>query len=182
VLTPENVVVAEARRSLTTLSLFGYAVDGVVANRVFPEDGADEWRAAWVAAQRPVLESVEQSFSGLPVWRSAYRTSEPVGVAELEAFAAAAYGDSDPLAAPTGEPPVTVRRTTEGAALRVALPFAEKGDVDLARHADELLVTVGSYRRVLVLPTALRHQQVVGARLEAGALVVRFASMEEGGQ
>ena len=36
VLTPENVVLAEARRSYTTLSLFGYRVDGVVANRVFP--------------------------------------------------------------------------------------------------------------------------------------------------
>src|SRR5690348_13604659 len=36
VLTPEAVVVAEARRSLTTLSLYGYRVDGVIANRVFP--------------------------------------------------------------------------------------------------------------------------------------------------
>ena len=41
VLTPEEVVLAEARRSLTTLSLFGYRVDGVVANRVFPAEGAD---------------------------------------------------------------------------------------------------------------------------------------------
>ena len=48
VLTPETVVVAEARRSLTTLSLFGYRVDGVVANRVFPDGGADEWRRTWV--------------------------------------------------------------------------------------------------------------------------------------
>ena len=39
VLTPETVVLAEARRSLTTLSLFGYRVDGVVANRVFPDRG-----------------------------------------------------------------------------------------------------------------------------------------------
>ena len=30
VLTPESVVLAEARRSWTTLSLFGYRVDGVV--------------------------------------------------------------------------------------------------------------------------------------------------------
>jgi arsenite-transporting ATPase len=180
VLTPEHVVVAEARRSLTTLSLFGYQVDGVVANRVFPAGGADEWRARWVAAQEEILADVEHSFSGLPVWRSAYRTSEPVGADELEAFAAAAYGDSDPLAAPTGDPPVSVRRTPEGAVLRLALPFAERGDVDLGRHGDELLVTVGSYRRVLVLPTALRHQRVAGARLEAGALQVRFESTEEG--
>ena len=179
VLTPERVVVAEARRSLTTLSLFGYHVDGVVANRVFPSVDADPWRAGWVAAQGEVLAGVEQSFSGLPVWRSAYRGTEPVGVEELRTFAAAAYGEDDPLATPTGEPPVTVRRTEEGALLRLALPFAEKGDVDLGRHGDELVVTVGSYRRVLVLPTALRQQQVAGARLEAGGLEVRFAAPEE---
>ena len=80
VLTPENVVVAEARRSLTTLSLFGYRVDGVIANRVFPADGADPWREQWVAAQAGVLHEVEQSFVGLPIWRSSYRASEPVGV------------------------------------------------------------------------------------------------------
>ncbi len=56
VLTPENVVLAEARRSYTTLSLFGYRVDGVVANRIFPLGGADPWRTAWVAAQERVLE------------------------------------------------------------------------------------------------------------------------------
>ena len=58
VLTPETVVLAEARRSYTTLSLFGYRVDGVVANRVFPADGADDWRAGWVMAQDAVLAEV----------------------------------------------------------------------------------------------------------------------------
>src|SRR3954447_15733444 len=51
VLTREAVVVAEARRTLTSLSLYGYRVDGVIANRVFPSEGADEWRAGWVTAQ-----------------------------------------------------------------------------------------------------------------------------------
>lgn len=40
VLTPESVVLAEARRAYTMLSLYGYRVDGVIANRVFPADGA----------------------------------------------------------------------------------------------------------------------------------------------
>src|SRR5690349_6263948 len=71
VLTPENVVVAEARRSLTTLSLFGYQVDGVLANRVFPDQDADGWRAGWVRAQSEVLAEVERSFTGARVWRSA---------------------------------------------------------------------------------------------------------------
>ena len=37
VLTPEAVVVAEARRTLTSLALYGYRTDAVIANRVFPQ-------------------------------------------------------------------------------------------------------------------------------------------------
>jgi len=174
VLTPEAVVVAEARRSLTTLSLYGYRVDGVIANRVFPADGADPWRDAWVSAQETVLAEVRQSFVDLPIWMSSYQPGEPMGADALAAFAEAAYGDSDPLAIPTGEGPMTITRTDSGAVLRIALPFAAKEDVDLARHGDELVVTVGSYRRLLALPAALTRHTVTGARVEAGSLQVKF--------
>jgi arsenite-transporting ATPase len=179
VLTPEAVVVAEARRSLTTLSLFGYRVDGVVANRVFPDgDDADEWRSTWAKAQEAVLFEVEQSFSGLPVWRSTYQTAEPVGVDALAAFAEAAYAGHDPLAAPSAERPMTITRTRSGTTLRIALPFVAKSDIDLARHGDELVVTVGSYRRLIALPAALSRHTVVAARIEDGALQVRFRAEE----
>ncbi|HSV41364.1 MAG TPA: ArsA-related P-loop ATPase, partial [Nocardioidaceae bacterium] len=174
VLTPETMVVAEARRAFTTLSLFGFTVDGVVANRVFPDAGSDAWREQWVEAQTAVLREVEQSFEGLPIWRSAYRAKEPVGVTELAAFAASAYGEDDPLAPPRGEGPMTITRTPRGTVLRIALPFALKSDIDLARHGDELVVTVGSYRRLLALPTALRAHEIDGARIEDGVLKVRF--------
>ncbi len=179
VLTPETVVVAEARRSLTTLSLFGYRVDGVIANRVFPDEGADPWRQQWVRAQSEVLREVAQSFAGLPIWRSSYRSSEPVGVEALADFAARAYGGDDPLAAPSQEGPMTVTRTPSGATLRIALPFVAKSDIDLARHGDELVVTVGSYRRLLALPSALSRHSVAGARMEDGALQVRFRAGPE---
>lgn len=174
VLTPETVVVAEARRSLTTLSLFGYRVDGVIANRVFPLEGADAWRRRWVDAQADVLAEVEQSFTGLPIWRSSYRSAEPVGVEALHGFARAAYGGDDPLAAPTSQSPVSVTRTRAGATLRIALPFVATSDIDLARHGDELVVTVGSYRRLIALPAALSRQAIAGARMEDGVLRVRF--------
>jgi len=176
VLTPEAVVVAEARRSLTTLSLYGYRVDGVIANRVFPAGGADPWREAWVNAQEGVLAEVKQSFVDLPIWMSSYQPGEPMGADALAAFAEAAYADSDPLAIPTGEGPMTISRTDDGAVLRIALPFAAKEDVDLARHGDELVVTVGSYRRLLALPAALTRHTVTGARVEAGSLQVKFRS------
>jgi arsenite-transporting ATPase len=179
VLTPEAVVVAEARRSLTTLSLYGYRVDGVIANRVFPEGDGDAWRQAWVAAQQAVLAEVRQSFADLPIWRSDYRPGEPVGADALASLAEAAYDGADPLAVPTGEGPMTITRTSTGAVLRIALPFAQKQDVDLARHGDELVVTVGSYRRLLALPAALRRHTVTAARVEDGSLQVRFRFEQE---
>ncbi|MEE3126180.1 MAG: ArsA family ATPase [Actinomycetota bacterium] len=174
VLTPETVVLAEARRSYTNLSLFGYRVDGVVANRVFPS-GGDAWREGWVAAQDAVLAQVSQSFAGLPVWRSEYRPVEPVGVEALHTLATEVYDGSDPLAPPQGEGPFQVTRTDRGAVLRLALPFVTRAEVDLARNGDELVVTVGSYRRLLTLPSGLSRLRVAGARVEHGQLQVRFA-------
>jgi arsenite-transporting ATPase len=175
VLTPEAVVLAEARRSYTSLSLFGYRVDGVVANRVFPAEGADDWRAGWVVAQDAVLADVDQSFAGLPVWRSEYRPSEPVGVDALRTLAEEVYAGADPLAVPTGEGPFRIDRSASGAVLHLSLPFVTRAEVGLARNGDELVVTVGSYRRLLTLPAGLARLRVAGARVDEGGLRVRFA-------
>jgi arsenite/tail-anchored protein-transporting ATPase len=174
VLTPERVVLAEARRSFTTLSLFGYRVDGVVANRVVPADGADDWRAGWVVAQDEVLEQVRTSFAGLPLWTSVYRAAEPVGPVALRALALELYDGADPLALPSGPGPLRFGRAGSGAVLRLALPLVTRADVDLARNGDELVVTVGSYRRLLTLPAGLARHRVSAARVEDGELRVRF--------
>jgi arsenite-transporting ATPase len=174
VLTPEQVVLAEARRSFTTLSLFGYRVDGVMANRVFPP-GDDLWMQGWAAAQAAVLDEVEESFAGLPVWRSAYRPAEPVGVPELSSLGRDLYGSADPLDVPTSSEPMRITRSADGVVLRLRLPFVGRNDVDLARDGDDLVVTVASYRRLLTLPTGLARRRVSGARVDGGELQVRFA-------
>jgi arsenite-transporting ATPase len=179
VLTPESVVLAEARRSWTTLSLYGYRVDGVVANRVFPAEGADDWRAGWVVAQDAVLEEVEESFAGLPLWRSEYRPGEPVGVAALRDLAAETYAGADPLAVPQGDGPFRVTTDARGTVLHLALPLVGKADVDLARNGDDLVVTVGSHRRLLTVPASLARHRVAAARVDRGELQVRFEPQPE---
>jgi arsenite-transporting ATPase len=74
-----------------------------------------------------------------------------------------------------GAGPLSLTRGADGGAtLRIALPFATSADVNLARHGDDLVVTVGSHRRILALPSALRAHSVAGARLRDGTLRVRF--------
>ncbi len=46
----------------------------------------------------------------------------------------------------------------------------------MIRHHDELFVTVGPYRRSLVLPDSLKRRKVRGAGLEGGQLRVRFGA------
>jgi arsenite/tail-anchored protein-transporting ATPase len=179
VLTPESMVVAEARRTLTALSLFGYRVDGVVANRVFPDGDADAWRDGWVARQRERMVDVRVSFPGVPVWEAAYAAAEPIGLAALADFADTAYaasGAADPLELAEVPEPIAVERvSSDEYVMAIALPHAERADVDLVRKGDDLVVTVGSYRRVIALPSVLQRCLVDGAALRDGALRVRFS-------
>jgi arsenite-transporting ATPase len=174
VLTPEAVVVAEARRTLTSLSLYGYRVDGVVANRVFPAEGADPWRSAWVAAQAGHLADVAASFGDLPLWRAPYEPAEPVGVDALAHLARQTYDGQDPLGLRTGPATLLVERSGEEFVLSFALPLANRREMDLSRHGDELVLTVAGHRRIVALPAALRRCTVVGAALRDGRLRVRF--------
>jgi arsenite-transporting ATPase len=145
-----------------------------VANRVFPLDGADAWRAQWAVAQQVQLADVEASFGGLPVWKAPYRPCEPLGMEALAHLATGAYGDDDPLAVRPVPEPLAVRESGRGWVLTLALPFARRGEVELSRRGDDLVVTVGAHRRVLALPAALARAEVSGAALRDGELRVRF--------
>jgi len=174
VLTPEAVVVAEARRTLTSLSLYGYRVDGIVVNRLFPEQGADDWRAGWVQAQGKQLERILTDFAPLPVYRGMYQASEPVGVDEVLGLAQQVYADVDPIAASDTPDPMSITRSGADFILTLALPLVARGEVDLVRRADELVITVGPHRRVLCLPAALRRCSVTKAAVQDSSLVARF--------
>ena len=57
----------------------------------------------------------------------------------------------------------------------VAVPLAERGDVDLMRHGSELVITVGPYRRSIILPDSLSRRHVRRAQLVGGELRITFS-------
>jgi arsenite-transporting ATPase len=176
VLTPEAVVAAEARRTFTALALYGYSVDLIVANRVFPA-GEDEWRQGWARAQQAQLASIRESFAGLPVTELPYRSCEPVGVDALREVGTALYGElpgADPAAVSAQSDPLKVDVDGSQFVLRMSLPLAQKASVDAVRAGDDLVVTVGGNRRVLTLPSMLRRCVVAGGDFDGTQLRVRF--------
>lgn len=190
VLTPERVVIAESRRTWTSLSLYGFVVDAVVVNRVFPDAAADTgdgtppdpWRSAWNEAQQSGLVEVRESFAGLPVVVSPYLAREPIGPDALDELAAAQDPDGSgvsTLLEPVAHRGLTVTRAPDGFTLSLPLPLVTASDVALQRRDQELLVAVGDHRRVLTLPAALQRCDVRSASVREGMLRVRFVPNEE---
>jgi arsenite/tail-anchored protein-transporting ATPase len=176
VVNPERMVIAEARRTHTYLSLFGYRVDCVVANRLLPDDIVDPWFDRWRKLHAEHLQAIEEGFAPLPVLRAALADDELVGVDALRGFAAGLYGDSDPAERRHAGEPLQVVHGPGGPELVLELPFASHDDLDLGRSGDELLIRVGPYRRAIVLPDSLRRRTVDGATLRGGVLRVRFVA------
>jgi arsenite-transporting ATPase len=97
----------------------------------------------------------------------------PSSVADLQNLDAAVPDVGEPRSA------VAPRRAPDGWVLDVALPFARRGQVELTRWDDDLVVTAAGVRRSLPLDALLRRCTVAGGALTspgtaAATLEVRF--------
>jgi arsenite-transporting ATPase len=174
VVNPERLVVAEARRTYTYLSLFGYHVDAVIANRILPAELDHPWVAQWRATQSAHLEVIADAFAPLPVLAAELANEEIVGLPALSLFAKQLYRDVDATARLSCTEPFTVDAAGDSLLLSVQLPFAERDEVDLGRAGDEIVLTVGPHRRSMVLPDSLVRREIAGARFVDERLVVEF--------
>ena len=186
VLTPERVVAAETRRTLTALALLGLHVDGLVANRMVPVPPPDapgdaaRWLRERGGEQAAVLTDLERL--GTPLRTVEHTAAEPTGVEALLVLAAQLWGDDDPAAEqPPATPLLAVRRTSGSGRsldsefeLALHLPGAGSAPLDLTRIGDELAVTVAGMRRMVALPAVLRRCTVIRARLDGDDLRVAF--------
>jgi arsenite-transporting ATPase len=175
VVNPERMVVAEARRTFTQLSLFGYQVDAVIVNRVLPDDVADPWFDRWRATHAEHLDAVRADFAPVPVLQSRLAPTDVVGVEALRCVGEELWTDLDPATRLVDRRPVRLSRLGDDVELTVDLPFAGRSDVEVSRSGDELLITLGAQRRALALPESLRRREVSSATVSDGALRVRFA-------
>lgn len=176
----EKMVVAEARRTYTYLGLFGYGVDAAIVNRIIPDAVTDPYFKRWRELQAEHLETVEDAFADLSLLKLRLFDEEMVGIDKLRLLAEELYSDLDPTDRLATSTPFRVFEDGDEVVLGLFLPLAEKGDVDVMRHADEIYVTVGPYRRSLLLPDSLRRREVVGAKLMDRELWVRFGVRDDG--
>jgi arsenite-transporting ATPase len=176
VMNPEKMVISEARRTYTYLGLFGYSVDSAIVNRVLPSDVSDPYFDRWHEIQAAHMADIDEGFTGTDVRTLRLFEEEMVGVDLLRIVAEELFGDTDPTKRLSEGQALRIEESDEGGDVELIMqvPFAERGDIDLMRHADEVFVTVGSYRRSLILPDSLQRRTIRGAKMHEGELRIVF--------
>jgi arsenite-transporting ATPase len=176
VVIPEKMVMREAERAVSYLGLFNYPVDSVIINRILPEmEDAGAFLQKRREVQAKYLGMIEDNFRPLPLWYVPYYADEVVGLTSLSRLAGDCFGDKDPGAIFYQGILQEVIEAEDGRyLLRLPLPFVRSSDVRLRKRGDEMFITIGNFKREMILPNVLAKMRAGSGRLVNGALEIEF--------
>ncbi|MGH0035841.1 MAG: TRC40/GET3/ArsA family transport-energizing ATPase [Myxococcota bacterium] len=181
VVTPERMVIDEARRAYTDLCLFDVPADAVVMNRLLPPEAAREpFFRDWVDIQAGRREEVARAFEPLRVLDAPLREDEVTGLESLARHGDELFHDCDPDAVLADAPRLRFERRAGGYLAHWPVPGPRPETLDVAKVEDELVVRVRDRRRAFVLPRRMAPLHLEGATWKAGELVISFAARPEG--
>jgi len=172
---PEKMVLRETQRAFVYFSLHGLVVDRIIANRVLPDEVDHAYFAEWRRSQAEILEEMDTYFAPVQVKRVPLFTREVLGRQRLLELADVLYAaNEDPAEAAHLSQPYSFEKVNGHYEVRLNLPFASKGEVELFKKGDELVVEIGSLRRHIGLPTSMVALMPTRARLENRVLTVEM--------
>jgi len=175
VVQPERMVLREAERAISYLGLFNYPVDSVIINRILPEQGMGEFYESRRQVQQKYMEIIEATFKPLPLWTVPYYSYEVVGLQALHQLALDCFGDEDPgQIFYRGVVQEVVEGENDTYLLRLPMPFVEGGNVKLRKRGDEMFITIGNFKREMILPNVLARRRAGSGRLVNGVLEIEF--------
>lgn len=180
VVNPERMVIRETQRTYTYLNLYDYATDAILVNRIFPEEVKDPYFKVWKERQAKNIEFVSEAFGTLPVYKAPLFGEEMGGLEMLRRLGDELYGDQNPAERLFDGVVHKVEKVDDDNnwVLRVPIGFARKEELDLYRSRDEITLTVGPYRRNIVLPDELQSLEITSAKFEDQNLNIRFSKQE----
>ncbi|HEU5086164.1 MAG TPA: ArsA family ATPase, partial [Roseiflexaceae bacterium] len=179
VVNPERMVIKEAQRAATYLSLFGYPVDGVVLNRVLPRNMVEgAFMQQLAEMQAGYRKQVYDLFAPLPIWEAPHFPRDVKGIADLSEVGRALFKDDDPTKVFFKGSTQDIVKEGDEYLLRLPLPHVEIGKVGITKRGDELFISIGNFKRDMILPMTLAERPAKRAVFRDGVLEVRFGAPE----
>lgn len=171
---PEKIVIKETQRAFMYFCLYGLCIDAVIINRIFPDGLKEEFFEIWKQTQQQYITEAENYFSDVPIWKVNLFGNQIVGEEGLRKLGDVLYPNIDPADRFSEKRSYQFRKVEDAYQLTMQLPFLAKQDVDLAKHGDELIVTIGGFKRHVSLPRSLANTKATGAKLTGKQLIISF--------
>jgi len=179
-------------------------VETVAGEGMVTAPSSDPYLQRLQETQARYLAEIEREFYPLPILRAGWYDQEMVGIDRLRELGNSLFGPlgGDSAEEPATEVTATERTATERTAtektsidpgdiffvgqtqqiieegqdfvLKLPLPNVEVEKVRLKKRGDELFVSIGNFKRELLLPTVLAQRSASSANFQNGMLVIRF--------
>lgn len=172
VMNPEQMVINESQRAYTYLNLYGLNVDAVIVNKVLPADLDGEFFLNWRKCQMKNLQLIKDIFVPLKILTMPMMSDEVKGIKSLQRIAA--YFQASPMDRYLKTTPMELNKEGDSYHFKVFMPFLEKKKFDLYQKGMLLIITVGSYKRKVLLPQVLSNKSVKDARYKGQYLHLYF--------
>jgi arsenite-transporting ATPase len=171
---PERMVINETLRAYMYFCLYGMSVDMVIVNRIFPDDANNGYFDEWLKEQNKYLDQIDNHFAPAKVIKSNLFPGEINGMEQLERFSIELFDGLNPEEFYSAEKPYEIISEPEYHLMKVKLPGAGKEHMTLLKEQDELIISVGSFKRHLYLPKILSGMKPQLAKYRDGLLTIRF--------
>ena len=150
---PERMVIQEAKRAYTYLQMYGYNVDAVIVNRVFPKDLAEGTIfSKYIQSQTKYLQEIEESFAPLPIFKVGHLGEEVFGMELLEKIGTTIYQGQNPATIFHNEKPFIIEDSKDFFKIKIKVPFIEDDDFTLKKYGDEIIINIANRRKSIILP------------------------------
>ncbi len=174
VLNPDKIAIAESKRAYTYFSLFGFPVDAVLVNKLFPAELQTGYFQNWCQLQQEQMAVLKRSFLNTRILPIKHYGSEPIGLSCLQALGIDIYGGLNPSAVLSEVNTVIFKKHNKRVVLSIILPDIDKSILDIGRKDNDLLINAGAYSRILRLPDTLAKTDVDTASYENDRLKITF--------
>ncbi len=175
---PEKIVLKETQRAFMYFCLYKMHIDGIIVNRILPDNIKDTYFKSWKKSQKQYIEKAKEYFNPIPIFLVPLLKEEVLGYERLKDLADQIYKGQNPLTRFfEGEPYRLIKNNNEYQ-IMIKLPFIEKKDIELNKSSDELIVRLGSFKRHLLLPRQVAATRSVKAKLIDNYLCIFFKGDE----
>jgi arsenite-transporting ATPase len=177
---PEKIVLKETQRAFMYFCLYRMNIDAIIMNRVLPPKIKDRYFQTWRENQKHYMDLAEEYFDPIPILTVNLFRNEILGYERLRSLAQQIYGQRNPLERFYMGQPYDLTKKDGAYCLKLKLPFAGKGQVELNRVSDELIVRIGSFKKHLLLPRHVAASKSVKAKMEEEYLNICFEGEDHG--